>query len=244
MTASSCGSTCWRVVSSSYQATISRAPCSNGIVATKSGHDRAHLGVVEDHRVRLVAEQAGAPLRVGGRDRVRGHVHDVRPRRRPPRRGSRAIWFQVERLVGGDVEGVADRARMPEQRHEPAREVLVVGQRPQRRAVAVHDDRLAPRASGRSRSSRRRTARACGRRCATAARSSPGSPRRGRRAISSVLAGDLVAGVLPERVAQRRRLDHRQARRRRLVGRGRADEHVLTGAPAEQLEVGPRRARA
>jgi hypothetical protein len=36
-----------------------------------------------------------------------------------------------ERLVGGDVEGVADGARMAEQWYEAGREVGVVGQGPQ-----------------------------------------------------------------------------------------------------------------
>src|SRR6266581_3966749 len=67
---------------------------------------------------------------------------------------------------------------------------------------------------------------------------------RGREALlpvrrhEQVLAGDLVAGVLPERVAQRRRLGDRHPRGRRLVGRRGADEHVLAGPPAEQVDVG------
>ena len=53
-----------------------------------------------------------------------------------------------------------------------------------------------------------------------------------------VLAGDLVPGVLPERVAQRRRLGHRHPRRRLLVRRRGADEHVLPDPAGEQLDVG------
>jgi hypothetical protein len=46
-------------------------------------------------------------------------------------------------VVRGDVEGVADRSRVAEKRHEASREIRVVGQRPEGRAVAVHDDLLA-----------------------------------------------------------------------------------------------------
>ena len=53
-----------------------------------------------------------------------------------------------------------------------------------------------------------------------------------------VLAGDLVPGVLPVRVAERRRLGHRHPGRGLLVrGRG-ADEHVLAGAVGEAVDVG------
>jgi drug/metabolite transporter (DMT)-like permease len=93
-------------------------------------HDAAQLGVVEHHRVRLVAEQAGPPARIGRRDRVRRHVHDVgaHPGRR--RQGSRDL-VPGQHVVGGDVERLADRPGMAEQRHEAPREVRVVCQCPQ-----------------------------------------------------------------------------------------------------------------
>ena len=83
------------------------------------------------------------------------------------------------RLVGGDVERLADRLRAAQQPDERPGEVGVVGDRPQRRAVAVDHDRR-PGASARRPSSRPRTAEGCGRRCATGARSSSGGRRRGR----------------------------------------------------------------
>ena len=52
-----------------------------------------------------------------------------------------------------------------------------------------------------------------------------------------VLGGDLVAGVVPVRVAQGSGLHDGQPAGRRLVRRGRADEDVLPGPAAEQVEV-------
>jgi hypothetical protein len=53
-----------------------------------------------------------------------------------------------------------------------------------------------------------------------------------------VFAGDLVAGVLPERVAEGRRLPDRQGRDGLLVRRRRADEDVLAAAAREEVDVG------
>ena len=72
---------------------------------------------------------------------------------------------------------------LPSSGTKPLAKSSLVGQRPQRRAVAVHDDLLAlphpldtvqPPSNGTT----------VGRRCATAARSSPGSPPPGRRVTS------------------------------------------------------------
>jgi len=53
----------------------------------------------------------------------------------------------------------------------------------------------------------------------------------------SIFASDLVPGVLPVRVAQRRRFGHRLAGRRCLVGRSGTDEDVLVDPVAEQLKI-------
>jgi drug/metabolite transporter (DMT)-like permease len=164
-----------------------------------AGHDAAQLGVVEHQRVRLVAEQPGAPVRVGRRDGVRRNVHDIRAHAR--RRGQRRRdLVPGQHVIGGDVERLADRARVTEQRHEPAGEVCVMRQRPQRGAITVHHNGLALAHPAD--------------RCPAAVQGDEGlvvgvrgPDDRGReplRAIGrhqQVLAGDLVAGVPPERVA-------------------------------------------
>jgi O-acetylserine/cysteine efflux transporter len=201
-----------------------------------AGYDGAQLGVVEDHGVGFVTEQARAPRGVGSRDRVRGHVHDVGGRARG--RGQRLRdLVPGEHVVGGDVERLADRPRLAQQRHEAAGEVRVVGQRPQRRAVAVHHDRPALAHPGQGSPA----AVEGDQRLVVGMR---GPDDRGREPLAAVqadeqvLAGDLVPGIPPERVAQRRGLQHRQPGGRGLVSGRRADEHVLSGPPAQQVDVG------
>jgi O-acetylserine/cysteine efflux transporter len=201
-----------------------------------SGHDGAQLGVIEDHRVRLVAEQPGAPLGVGGGNGVGRHVHDVEVR--PGGRGEGlGDLVPGEHVVGGDVERLAEGARMAQQRHEAAGEVRMMGQGPQRCAVAVHHDRPALAHPG-------QRGPAAVERDEGLVVGVRGPHDGGREPLGAVepgeevLAGDLVAGVPPERVAQRRGLQYWQPRRRRLVSRRGADEHVLADPPAQQVDVG------
>jgi O-acetylserine/cysteine efflux transporter len=201
-----------------------------------SGHDGAELGVIENHRVRLVAEEAGAPFGVGRRDRVGGHVHNIGVRPGGRRQGLRDL-VPGEHVVGRDVERLAEGARMAQQRHEAAGEVVVMGQRPQRRAVAVHHDRPALAHPGQ----RGPAAVEGDERLVIGMRGPDDGGREPVVAVEpgeEVLAGDLVPGVPPERVAQRRGLQHRQPRRRGLVRRRGADEHVLADPPAQQVDVG------
>jgi O-acetylserine/cysteine efflux transporter len=165
----------------------------------EAGHHAAQLGVVERPRVRLVAEQAAAPARVLRRDHRRGHVHDVGAR--PGRRGQRGRdLVPGQHVVGGDVERLAPRPRVAEQRDEAAREVRVVGQRPQRGPVPVHHDRPAlPHPGHRGPAAVQRYQRPV-----VGVR---GAHDRGGEVLvpvgpdEQVLAGDLVPGVLQERVA-------------------------------------------
>ena len=86
-----------------------------------------------------------------------------------------------EKLVGGDVKRLAERARVAEQAVEAARKVVVVREHPERGAVAVHDHRFSAAHAIDDAVTRRERA-ACGsRRCATGARWSSGSRARGRR---------------------------------------------------------------
>ena len=196
----------------------------------------AQLRVIEHQRVRLVPQQAGAPSGVGRGDHIRGDVDDVGPRSGGVRQGVRDL-VPGEHVIGGYVEDVADGAGVAEQGDEPRREVLVVRQRPQRGAVAVHDDRLALAHPGQHRPAtiERHQGLVIGVR---------GPHDRGRETVVTVggaqqfLARDLVAGVAQERVAQRGGLQDRHAGRRRLIRRGGADEHVLPGPAAEEVDVG------
>jgi hypothetical protein len=133
-------------------------------------------------------------------------------------------------------KAVADGARMAEQADEGAGEVLVVGQRPQRAAIAVNHHRLAlahavdhgvAAVAGEQRAvvGVRRPHHGEGEFFATV-----GGEQR-------FLAGDLVARIFPDGIVERRGLGDRQALRWRLIGRRGADEHELAGATAEQVEV-------
>jgi len=57
------------------------------------------------------------------------------------------------------------------------------------------------------------------------------------RPHQAVLAGDLVAGVVPERIAEGRGFRDEVVRGRLLIGGGRADEHELPGPATEQGQV-------
>ncbi len=127
--------------------------------------------------------------------------------------------------------------RIAEQPGERDREVVGMRDRPLARSVAVDDDGapgahprdIGPAAEGRQQP------------LVVGVRRPHDGHRQTALAVCGdehVLARDLVARVLPERVAQRRRLGHRHPPRRLLVRGRRADEHVLPGASLEQLEVG------
>ena len=141
------------------------------------------------------------------------------------------------RMRSGDRERLTDRRRMSEQPDEADGEVVAVGQGPLGGAVAVHDDRLpgphprdvGPAAGGRDEGL------VVGVRRPDDGR---GEPVVAVRRDQQILAGDLVAGVLPVRVPQRCGLGDREPGGRLLVRGGRADEDVLPAAVAEPFDVG------
>src|SRR5450759_1830079 len=111
-------------------------------------------------------------------------------------------------LVRHDVEGVADRLAATQQAHEALGEIAVVGDRPQRRAVAGHDERL-PLAHPRDRREGPFPA-VHGQwhlRVAVGERRADDRDREPVLAVrphQALLASDLVPRVVPERVGERR----------------------------------------
>ena len=163
-------------------------------------------------------------------------MHDPRLARRRPCR-EREDLVPGQHVVAGDVERLADRPGVAEQRTKPLAKSTW--------CVSVHSDVPSPwtmtSMPGRIRSicvqppwigtagavvgvrrahDRRREA------CP-----------RGRR-DSSVLAGDLVPGVLPVRVAAAASIRSPAPAGRRLIRRGGADEDILAGPTAEKVQIG------
>ena len=118
-------------------------------------------------------------------------------------------------------------------------EIAVVGDHPERGAVAGHDRLSCPR---RMRSTDGVGLRPAidGQRNLRVAIGQRGADDGDRETLFAIgpqqalLAGDLVARILPVGVGQRRRFGDQIVRRRLLVGAGGADEDVLPGAAAEQ----------
>ncbi len=169
-------------------------------------------------------------------DEVGRDVHDLRLH--PGRVGDPpGDVVPARSVVTGDVEGLAEHVAAAEEPDEPDGEVVRVCDRPEGRPVAVHDDGLAGPHAVEVRAAAHR-----GDERAVVGVRRPDD--RGREPLltvgvdEDVLTGDLVPCVLGEWVAERRRLDHREALRRLLVRRGGADEHVLTDASGEPVDVG------
>src|SRR5579862_7057 len=141
-----------------------------------------------------------------------------------------------EREVGGQVEALTDSVRVPDQPGEPARDVGVVRQRPERGAVVVDDhllpaphpvDDRVPLAGGGGGNPR----------LAVGVCRSHDRRREIRFAAEEILTCDLVGRVLPARVPERRIFEQRAKRRRLSIDGRRADEHVLGDVSGEELDV-------
>ena len=100
-----------------------------------AGNESFDLGVIEDHADGLVAEQAAARFGDARGDEVAGDVHQLRLG--AGRLGRQAVpLVPAHHLVAGDVEGVPDRLLARQQSHQTLGEIAVVGDDPERRAVA------------------------------------------------------------------------------------------------------------
>ena len=197
------------------QSMISRAPASNGVVATQPGTSDLILALSK------ITECALSPSRPGpqsGSSRAIASLVDVHDLRLDPECAPEQPGDLVpgERLVAGDVHGLPDRVRVAEAGRRSA------GAK-SRAWVSVH--RLVP-SPWMTTGAPRRIRSSCGPAAlerdgcrVVGVRRPHDRDREAVRAVGGdehVLARDLVARVLPERVAQRRRLADRQARDRLL----------------------------
>jgi hypothetical protein len=126
------------------------------------------------------------------------------------------------------VEGMTKCLRVPQQTDKAFGEIFGMRQRPQRCAVAMHDDFLAAQHTvGHSVGS---IADSDGNRQIVGVRRPHNSYRKTFVAIGAIehfLARDFITRVLPEWVHQRRRFGNNRMRSRALVNRGRTDEDEL-----------------
>ena len=183
----------------------------------------------------LVAQERRAHALVVLRDDLARHVDDPRFITEGATREGEDL-IPREPFVARDVDGPGNRLRVAEKAHEAHGEIPVVRDRPKARAVAVDDDLLARLHAGdmgvtafendaglvvgvRGTDDRVGELLLC-----------PGG-------LKEFLAGDLVARILPVRIAERRLLGDGHRGGRRLVGRGGADENELPHPPAEKVEA-------
>ncbi len=186
--------------------------------------------------MRLVTEQPRTPLGNLPSQRLTGDVHQLR-RLHPGGTTQRSEdRIPGEHLIPGDRVRLTQRRWLRQQPSEHVGEVGRMSQRPQAGAIPMDDGRLArphPGDLGPVAVDRQRE-------LVVGVRRTHDRHREAVLAIAlhqEVLARDLVPRVLPERVAQRRRLPDRQARHRLGIGRRRRDEDVLPHPPREQLDI-------
>src|SRR4029450_5439558 len=187
------------------------------------------------HGVSAVSQQRSTPVWICGRDPVGWDMDDLLV---DPGGGSKDARALVpgEDVGGGDVEALADGPGVTQQGNETLGEVVAVRQRPQRRAVALHDDFLSL-----SHALHQSPAGVARHQSAVVGVRRPNDRRRkavlAAGAYQPILTSDLVPRVLPVRITQRRRLGDRHSGWRSLVRRGRADEDVLADPSSESLEI-------
>ena len=207
----------------------------------ESRHRPLELAVVEQDRPRLVADEP-APEIVRARlvQELRGNV--VRFQLHPEDVGDGLIdLVPGQSLVRSDLEGVSERVGIAHQADEPLREITVVRQGPLGRAVAVDDDGLAVQHPPEHLPGTVVAVHAEGH--GTLVIGVAGPDDRHRKTLHAVLlhqeilARDLVPGILPVGVRERRPLRDERTRRRFLVGRCTADVHVLLRAALEEPPV-------
>ena len=210
--------------------------------AAEARNDALELLVVEEHGPGLVAQQLPFQVVIRrhgvqeiGRDIIRLQLHAEHVGDDP------VDLAPGQRLVRGDLEGVADGVGVAHQADESFGEIRIVRQRPLGRAVPVQDDGFAVQHAAEHLPGALGTV--YGQRDAALVVGVAGTDDGDRIALRAeflhqeILARDFVAGVLPVRVGERRALRDEGVDRRLLVGRGGADVHVLLRLAAEQAPV-------
>ena len=209
----------------------------------ESWYGTFQLRTVEDHGDGLVANQVAQQvvlLRRGRSQEVRADI--VRLEFHAQGIGHALVHLIPRQLfVAHDLERLTDGLGVTQQSDESTCEVLVPGQRPQRTAVTLHQHLLAlhhtlqhlPAALG--------TMYADGH--ATLTIRVAGTYDGGRESVLAILlhqqrlTGNLVPRVLPVGVGQRRALRDDMAAGWLVIGRGRADIHILARATTEESDV-------
>ena len=139
-------------------------------------------------------------------------------------------------FIGSDVEDLTGSPGIAQQPDEAFGEIGVVGESPERGAVAMNDHRLPAQHAvddgpGAGAGQQGFIVGMGG------AHDGEGEFLPAPGAQQTLLAGDLVARVFPVGVIQDGGFGHRQAGGRGLVSGGGADEEVLGGTPAEEIEI-------
>ena len=202
-------------------------------------HQPLQLRIVKHRRARLVANERSPEviLLPDFRQEVRRDM--VRVQLNAERVRNRLIdLVPCERLVAGDLERLADRVAVAHEPRVTDRKIRIKRQRPKRRAIALNDDRLAlqhalddlpgavlPVHADRNAPLVIRVAR---------------PDDRDREPLLTILphvkllANDLVPGVLPVRIRQRRPLRENVARRRLVIRRRRTRVKELLRPPIKE----------
>lgn len=188
--------------------------------------------------MRLVAQQAGTHIGVQLGDGFGREVHDDGLDARGAPDGGIDLVPRQD-LVAGDVKGLAKGAGVAKEAHESDGKVAVVCHHPKGGAVAMADDRLALAHAVHHRIVLSTDGRG-NPRGAIGVRGAHDGDGKALLAVclhQAILAGDLVARVLPVGVDEGRRFGDDIMVRRLLVGAGGADVHVLANAPGKGGDI-------
>ena len=198
------------------------------------------LRIIKPHGVGLVPRHGADPFRVQLTQHIRRDMDNAGLHAQRLRRDAHDL-IPRHPLVGGNVVGVANGVRIAHQAAEALGKVIAVGQRPQRGAVAGHDDFFALtnplhhlKGTEIAMQRHRHLAFAVG---MAGAHHGEGEAVFPILPHQPVFAGGLIAAILPIRVAQRSRLRDQRIHRRLLIRRRGRNENILIGSPAEKANV-------